>query len=171
MRVFTDSLGREWTLNLTVASMRRVKDLAGIDLAEVVEKDKTLLSDLYMKPAVISAVLLALVHTQMVATGVTKGEFEAALSGPALHAGKQALLDEITDFFSSFLPGEGALIARWRTLMDGLATSMMRQSAEKMGELAGAATPPPPSEPPQPPQGSGTPSGDAQESAASTPAP
>ena len=170
MRTFMDGRRREWTLDLTVASMRRVRDLAGVDLAEVVEKDKDLLFRLYARPETIGAVLWGLVQPQAQAWQIGRPDFDEALTGAALHSGKTALLDEITAFFTSFLPGEGALIARWRTLMDGMAQTLIHEAGERMQDLAASAQPPPGHLPPRR-QVSGSASGAAPGSPASIPAP
>jgi hypothetical protein len=170
MRTFTDGKGREWTLDLNVSALRRVRDLCGVDLAEVVEKDKDLLFRLYARPETIGAVLWGIVQPQAAGKGIDRADFDDSLSGAALHAGKTALLDEITAFFTSFLPGEGALISRWRTLMDGMAETLIRQAGERMEALATPerrAT----ALPAQPLPGSGSASGDAPGYADSTQAP
>jgi len=98
MKMFKDRLGREWTVELTVASMRRVKDLAQVDLLKIGSgKVDSLTNDPYK----IVEVIGVLVNPQIKERGLSMDVFLEGLSGESLDAASQALLDEVIDFFPS----------------------------------------------------------------------
>ena len=39
MKTFRDSQGREWTIEVNVAALKRVKDTAGVDLTKLIDPD------------------------------------------------------------------------------------------------------------------------------------
>ena len=105
MHTFTDNAGRVWTANLNVATLKRVRALAGVDLASaiLVERDgrveASLLERLASDPALLVDALYALCKDEADKLKVTDEDFGRAMAGDAILGATDALLDEIVDFF------------------------------------------------------------------------
>lgn len=88
MKTFTDNAGRTWTLALTVDSLKRVKGLAEVDLANVLlprpNQEVPLLVELEEDLLLFSAILFALVQPQAAQTGVSQEEFDRDCGGAVL---------------------------------------------------------------------------------------
>lgn len=96
-RSFTDEQGRRWIVKITVATLKRVKELTDADLASVVEGE--LLGRLSADPVLLCDVLYAVCKPQAEREQVTDEQFGEALAGDALGAATEALLGAIVDFF------------------------------------------------------------------------
>ena len=105
MKTFTDNTGRTWTLSVTVGTIKRVRALCGVDLANIItmESGKTpnvgLLERLAADPVLLVDVLFAVCKPEADAKGITDEEFGRAMAGDAIELAATALLDEIIDFF------------------------------------------------------------------------
>lgn len=98
MRVFKDAAERSWEIAVTVASARRVKDLAGVDLLGLlgeIDRYAAFLGDPYAR----ANALYALVKPQADALGLSDDEFGASLGGDAMETATAALQEELIDFF------------------------------------------------------------------------
>ena len=105
MKSFTDNTGRTWTLAVTVGTIKRVRALCDVDLANIITIDSgttpkvDLLERLGSDPVLLVDVLYAAVKPEADAKGVTDEEFGRAMSGDAIEMATTALLDEVIDFF------------------------------------------------------------------------
>ena len=105
MKTFTDNKGRTWTLEVTVATVKRVRALCRVDLNSIVELDKNnkpsaeLLERLSSDPVLLVDVLYAVCKPQADKLGITDEDFGEAMAGDAIEQATGALLDEIVDFF------------------------------------------------------------------------
>ena len=105
MKTFTDNKGRTWTLEVTVATVKRVRGLCKVDLNSIVELDKNnkpsaeLLERLSSDPVLLVDVLYAVCKPQADKLGVTDEDFGEAMAGDAIEYATSALLEEIIDFF------------------------------------------------------------------------
>lgn len=97
MRTFTDNAGRNWTIGLNVDAVKRVRELAKVDLLEAIEGK--LLEQLSGDPILLCDVLYALVKPTADAQQVSDVDFGRALGGDCLDAATTALLEEMVDFF------------------------------------------------------------------------
>jgi hypothetical protein len=104
---FTDRTGRAWNLEITVAALKRVRDLAKVDLCQVGDGVEVRLDDL----ALMGEVIFALLEPQAKAAGVSLDAFLVALDGPAAAGAMAAFWEEMHAFFRPCLPLVGALIA------------------------------------------------------------
>lgn len=95
MKVFKDSLGREWSYTLNVASMKKIRSATGIDLMQA---DKTLpvLGD---DMVALSEVLWVLCKQQAQDRGISEEQFYEGLSGEALDSARDGFFEEWADFF------------------------------------------------------------------------
>ena len=105
MKSFTDNKGRTWTLEVTVATVKRVRALCKVDLYSIVELDKNnkpsaeLLERLSSDPVLLVDVLFAVCKPQADKLGITDEDFGEAMAGDAIEHATNALLEEIIDFF------------------------------------------------------------------------
>lgn len=128
MHSFTDRTGRAWNLEITVAALKRVRDLAKVDLCQIGEGVEAKLDDL----ALLGEVLFALVEPQAKPVGVALEGFLAALDGAAMGAAVEAFWGELACFFRPCLPLAGSLIE--------LAAKIARKTREEQAAAAAAAS-------------------------------
>ena len=105
MKSFTDNTGRAWIINVNVGTIKRVRALCDVDLANIItmEPGKTpkvdLLERLASDPVLLVDVLYAVCKPEADAKNVTDEEFGRSMAGDAIELATSALLDEIIDFF------------------------------------------------------------------------
>lgn len=97
MKTFKDSAGREWSISVNVAAVKRVRTLAGVDLLGLLDPSSGTAEKL-SDPVTLGDVLYAAVQPQAERLGVTDEQFGESLAGDAIHDATQALIDEIVDF-------------------------------------------------------------------------
>jgi hypothetical protein len=132
MKTFTDRTGRTWTIEITVSALKRVRDLAKVDLCQIGEAEagqkpvESRLDDL----AFLGEVLFAVVKPQADAQQVTLDAFLCALDGDAMGVAAEAFWSELACFFRPCLPMAGKLIA--------LGAEIARQAREEREKIASA---------------------------------
>ena len=105
MKSFTDNKGRTWMIEVTVATVKRVRALCKVDLNSIVELDKNskpsaeLLERLSSDPVLLVDVLYAVCKPQADKQNITDEDFGEAMAGDAIEHATTALLEEIVDFF------------------------------------------------------------------------
>ena len=105
MKSFTDNNGRTWIIAVNVGSLKRVRALCNVDLANIItiEPGKTpnvdLLERLASDPVLLVDVLYAVCKPEADAKNVSDEDFGRAMAGDAIELATSALLDEIIDFF------------------------------------------------------------------------
>ena len=105
MKNFTDNKGRTWEIEVTVATVKRVRGLCKVDLNSIVELDRNnkpsaeLLERLSSDPVLLVDVLYAVCKSQADKLGVSDVDFGEAMAGDAIEHATTALLEEIIDFF------------------------------------------------------------------------
>lgn len=105
MKSFTDNTGRAWLVNVNVGTIKRVRALCGVDLANIIsiesgQKPKIeLLERLASDPVLLVDVLYAVCKPEADAKNISDEEFGAAMAGDSVDHATSALLDEIIDFF------------------------------------------------------------------------
>lgn len=110
---FSDCLGREWVLRLTLGDIPRVKDATakdgrpGIDLNAVLTDATALGRLVYSDPDTLGRVLWVLVEKQADRLGVTPEGFADGFDGETLARCGDALAEAVTDFF---LPRQAATV-------------------------------------------------------------
>ena len=114
MRQFTDTKERVWDVELNVRQMKRVRDVLGIDLVNVIQagKDGAVATDTLDRvandPILLVDILWVLCEGQAKAAGVTDDDFGSSLAGDSISDATRAFLDELVDFF----PGARRLFLR-----------------------------------------------------------
>ena len=105
MKSFTDNKGRTWMLEVTVATVKRVRALCQVDLNSIVELDKNnkpsaeLLERLSSDPVLLVDVLYAICKPQADKLCVSDEDFGEAMAGDAIEFATTALLEEVISFF------------------------------------------------------------------------
>lgn len=130
MKSFTDTLGREWKIDLTIGAMKRVKDELGLDLLAPHEKPgesaderaksklfkgrrALLVSVLNSDPSLLIDVICQIIAPQMEAKKVTGDDFAESLGGDAAYQAYRAFHDEWSDFFQKFhRPDAAAMVLK-----------------------------------------------------------
>ncbi|MEY3230424.1 MAG: hypothetical protein RL689_513 [Planctomycetota bacterium] len=99
MRQFKDNAGRTWTVDINVATLKRVRGLTGVDLMQIIEG--TLIEKLIRDPVLLCDVVYAVCKPEADAAKVSDEEFGKAMAGDAIEAATGALLDELISFCPS----------------------------------------------------------------------
>ena len=99
MKTFTDSAGRTWTISITVDAIRRVRDLVGVNLADVTEGAPPLMTRLATDIVLLCDVIYAIAKPQADQQSVTDEQFGQALGGDAIQAAHDAFWEALADFF------------------------------------------------------------------------
>lgn len=96
---FTDAQGRVWDVTVTVATIKRVRALLGVDLLEAVAGK--LVDQLLRDPILLADVVYAVCKPQADAAGVSDEAFGEALAGQPIDNATEALLRAIVAFCPS----------------------------------------------------------------------
>jgi len=105
MKSFTDNTGRAWLVNVNVGTIKRVRALCGVDLANIISIESgrkpkiELLERLASDPVLLVDVLYAVCKEEADSRNVSDEEFGRSMAGDAIEFATAALLDEIIDFF------------------------------------------------------------------------
>lgn len=122
MRSFKDNQGRQWTVEVNVAALKRVRGLTGTDLVQVIEGEGGLIEKLVRDPVLLCDVVYALCKPEADARtpAVSDEEFGRSMAGDAIEHATAALLEELVGFCPS--PRDRANLGRvlqaTRTVMD-----------------------------------------------------
>jgi hypothetical protein len=125
MRVFKDTKGRQWTVAVNCATVRRVRDLLKIDMLSLGDLDVELLKTL-QDPVNLCNVLFVLCKEEADKAGISDLEFGKSMGGDSLLKGYEALMEELVDFFPE---------ARKRRILRTL-LSAENQSSERTLKIA-----------------------------------
>jgi hypothetical protein len=106
MRTFKDNAGRTWSLTLSVWTVKKVRDLLGVDLLDLGGEPASaqkpgLLFRLIADPVLLVDVLYVVCKDQADGASVTDEQFGRAMGGDAIDAATKAFLEELADFTPS----------------------------------------------------------------------
>ena len=99
MRSFKDNQGRQWSVEINVTAIKRVRGLTGEDLMQVIEG--TLIEKLIRDPVLLCDVVYAICKPEADARSVSDEEFGKAMAGDAIEAATTAVLEELVGFCPS----------------------------------------------------------------------
>jgi hypothetical protein len=130
MSSFKDTEGRIWTLRLTVASIRRIKDIAGVDLSvSAFFSEGSLLAELSSDYLKVARVVYAAVAPEAEKRGISEEAFQDALSGDCIEQMSNAFLEALADFF----PGlQGNVLRRVLKASEEQKEKLARQAEEEI---------------------------------------
>lgn len=97
MRNFIDSSGRVWVVDINVATVKRVKTLAQVNLLEVVQGE--LIERLSTDPVLLADILYAVCQPQALREQISDEAFGQALAGDVIDRATTALLEGLIEFF------------------------------------------------------------------------
>ena len=136
MKAFTDAKGRSWEIELNIRQMKRVRDILGVDLVNVIQtnKDGSVATDTIDRvandPILLCDILWVLCEQQAKLAGVTDEDFGSSLAGDSIETATRAFLDELVDFF----PGARRLILKKAVGLASLARKYEMESAAAVAE-------------------------------------
>ena len=97
MKQFVDTTGKTWTISINVGTIKRVRDLADVDLLDL--KDGNVFERLSSDPVMLCDTLWELCANQADKDGVTKDQFFDSMAGDVIDSATMAMLDELVAFF------------------------------------------------------------------------
>lgn len=104
---FTDNTGLEWSVVLTIGSMRRIKTQLGIDLSGVLNNKDSFLS-VIRDPLYIFDMIYIICEKQAAERGISPEMFgESIASGDVVEAATNCMIQAIANFTS---PQQGKLL-------------------------------------------------------------
>jgi len=149
VKTFKDAKGREWTVDITVAAVRRIKDLAEVDLLALLDKESDLWTSILRSPVLLGAVLHAACRPQVDGKPLSREEFDEGLAGKAITDALVALEEDLISFFPAHLQAtvlEAMLAANTRA-MERMRTAVASFPTDGGGSTnspaSSDATPPP----------------------------
>ena len=120
MANFKDNSGREWDVAINVATVKRVKDLLGVNLFALLSDRLKGLGELLADPVRFVDVLYVIVKPQADAAGVTDEQFGGSLGGDTLQAAAEAFLEALGAFMPTVAGREAlrAVLEKGRQALD-----------------------------------------------------
>ena len=105
MKSFCDNAGRTWLININVGTIKQVRALCDVDLANIISMEVgkppkvDLLEKLAADPVLLVDVLYAVCKEEADQKNISDIDFGKAMAGDAIEKATAALLDEVVDFF------------------------------------------------------------------------
>jgi len=99
MKTFRDAQGREWSLTINVASLKRVNDALGLDLTQIVDPDSDVVAKLTGDMFLLFECLCTLLQPQLDQHDVSPEAFGESLDEESTEKAATALFEAIIDFF------------------------------------------------------------------------
>lgn len=97
MKTFVDNSGKTWTVSITVGTIKRVKDLLGINLIQAITGD--LIEKLETDICLFVDILYVVCKDQAQANSISDEKFGTLLGGDSLEQATDCFLDELISFF------------------------------------------------------------------------
>jgi hypothetical protein len=96
LKQFKDANGRDWAIDVTVGTMRTVRDLTTVNLYKLFDTEA---ARIFTDPALLVDVLFALCRDECAKRGVSDVQFGMSMNGDVLEQAGEALVDAVIDFF------------------------------------------------------------------------
>lgn len=130
-----DNGGQTWSLTITVNTIKRVKQLVGVNLLEVF--DGKLLGQLAEDPVLLVNTLYAVCQPQAEQREVSEEAFGESLVGDAIEQAAEALVQGLIDFFPQ---ARRAVLARlWRATTEAQSQAVQLASDKLKSPLLNQA--------------------------------
>jgi hypothetical protein len=136
LKTFRDSEKREWNITVTVGTAKAVRDLAGVNLFDLVDPDKDDGQKVFGDPIKLVDVLFALCKSQCESRKMTDEDFGAAMIGDAVLGASKALVSAIIDFFPE---QKKTLLTKLTTKAGQISALMLEQANQKLDAMDPAA--------------------------------
>jgi hypothetical protein len=99
MQKFKTLDGREWVIDITYLTVKRVRELCGVNVLDICNLDRETLAGWMSDDLKVLEVVCAVVRPQLAALDLSDEEFFAVCDGSVLHEAVERLVDVVTDFF------------------------------------------------------------------------
>lgn len=129
MTSFTDTSGREWPVTITVATIKRVRELISIDLMECLATENPLLDRMAIDPVLLVDVLYCICKPAVDERGLTDIEFGESLSGDVIEQATSAFIEALVSFFPR---GQRILLEKSLTIRKSLETKVEKGMAKNL---------------------------------------
>ncbi len=127
---FTDAAGRDWSLALSYAKIKRLRQQCGVNLTRLVGGE-SYLAELAFDDGWLLDVCWSLCADQAGQAKVSEDDFYAGFKGPVFDQARDALYEALIDFLS---PAIGSLIAATRAARPSeIAAAVAKMDTAKMG--------------------------------------
>lgn len=97
MKIWHDTTGRSWATNISVGTIKRVKEITGRNLMDLAGGE--LAAEVMGDPCLLCDILYAIHKPEAEKLGVTDAQFGEALAGDSIEEATDALMAELIDFF------------------------------------------------------------------------
>jgi hypothetical protein len=91
--------GREWLVEVNYLTVKRVRDLCGVNVLDICNLDKETLSGWVADDLKVLEVICAVVRPQLATLDMADDEFFSACDGGVLKEAVERLVDQVSDFF------------------------------------------------------------------------
>jgi hypothetical protein len=99
MATFKTIDGKQWLIDVTYLTVKRVRDLCGVNLLDICNLDKESLSGWVADDLKVLEVVCAVVRPQLAAIDMSDEDFFSACDGTTLKEAVERLVDQVSDFF------------------------------------------------------------------------
>lgn len=128
MATFKTLDGHEWVVDVTYLTVKRVRDLCGVNVLDICNLDSGTLSGWVSDDIKVLEVVCAVVRPQLAERDMSDEQFFAACDGGVLKEAVERLVDRVSDFFQE--PRKG-LVKK--------VIAKLRETEKKMEATAAAA--------------------------------
>ena len=91
--------GKEWVIEVTYLTVKRVRDLCGVNVLDICNLDKESLSGWVADDLKVLEVVCAVVRPQLASLDISDEDFFATCDGGTLKEAVERLVDQVSDFF------------------------------------------------------------------------
>lgn len=137
MQTFADRFGRSWSIEITVAEAKRVRDRLGLKLYDLVEDKFSGLSNLLRDPVTLIDVIYVLCQPQIEKAGLTDEQFGAGMAGESIGKAGEAFVEAYLDFFQD--PRVSATLRRIMSKGREAANLLVTEADAKLSNLTAAS--------------------------------
>jgi hypothetical protein len=99
MATFKTLDGKQWLVEVNYLTVKRVRDLCGVNVLDICNLDKESLSGWVADDLKVLEVICAIVRPQLTSLDMADEEFFAACDGGVLKEAVERLVDQVSDFF------------------------------------------------------------------------
>lgn len=99
MRTFTDSTGRAWNINITVATVKSVRDAMDVRLDKAFDDDQKVFRQILTDLILLTDCLYVIVKPQADAAGISAENFGELMVGDVLEKAGETFAEALLDFF------------------------------------------------------------------------
>jgi hypothetical protein len=101
MKTFKDSKETSWDISVTVGSLKRVKDILGIDIIDEASQKENIFIKISEDPIKLCNILYVLCKNQADERKITDEQFGELMGGDAIEQATNCFIEELIDFFPS----------------------------------------------------------------------